>query len=470
MPTSAAEPREEGRAPIKELVLCLVGCLALAGCSAAPEDSSLRSTPTGTPAPSVTTLPVPPDLLAEFRGLLTRRADAVRRGDRAVFERGVAKARPEFLAEQRTYFDNLAQLPIGELAYAVDRGSLLREGDDYWVAVEVVLQLEGFDAVPVTMRDRYRFSPSRRDPDRFVLSSVTDPAWEEGNDTRPQPWDLGPVDVVQGVGVLGIFDDSSIGSSAGLVSSVERGIADVAAQVPYDWDRSVVVYALSDPTFLAALDDLPGGDPSAIDGVTFPVAAGPRSTEIASTRFVLNPTMLGRGGPDRDRLVRHELTHVALGQRDDQAPAWLSEGLAEYVSVQPLAPEERRVTREAIDAAESGVDALPADDTFNGDASSANYGLSWWACEYVAATYGPSMLWTLLDYVTVPGADPGQRMQMAIGLNSRQLARAGAKLLIGTFDPAFLEPSPSPTPAPTAAPTSGSTATSAPSPSAGPGS
>lgn len=427
-----------------------MGCLALAGCSSEPAAPAPQAAPSASVAPSEATVPVPPDLLAEFRSLLGNRADAVRRGDRAVFERGVAKGRPDFLAEQRTYFENLTQLPIGTLSYAVDRGSLLRDGDDYWVAVDVVLQLEGFDALPVTRRDRYRFSPSLRDPGAFVLSSVTDPAWEEVNDTQPQPWDLGPIQVVQGVGVLGIFDERSVATSGELVASVERGVADVAAQVPYPWDRSVVVYALSDPAFLASIGDLPGGDPTAIDGVTFPVDAGPGSTEVASTRFVLNPGMVGRAGLERDRLVRHELTHVALGQRDDRAPVWLSEGLAEYVSVQPLAPEDRRITQAAIDAAEAGVDALPADDGFNGDSSSANYGLSWWACEYVAATYGPATLWTLLDYVTVPGADPGKRMQMALGLNSRQLARAGAKLLITTFDPAFLEPTPSPSPSPSA--------------------
>jgi len=464
MPTAAAERHQDGRASIKALALGVVGCLALAGCSSTPETPPPQTAPalSASPAPNESTVPVPPDLLVEFRGLLNRRADAVRRGDRVVFQRGVAKARPDFLAEQLTYFDNLIQLPIGELAFTVDRGSLLRTGDDYWVAVDVVLQLEGFDALPVTRRDRYRFSPVRRDPGRFVLSSVTDEAWEERVDTQPQPWDLGAIDVVQGVGVLGIFDDASLDASPELVSSVERGIADVAAQVPYAWDRSVVVYALSDPAFLASIDDLPGGDPTAIDGVSFPVDAGPGSNQVASTRFVLNPGMLGRGGLERDRLVRHELTHVALGQRDDQAPVWLSEGLAEYVSVQPLAPEDRRITPQAIEAAEAGVEALPADDTFNSGASSANYGLSWWACEYVAATYGPSMLWTLLDYVTIPGADPGKRMQMTIGLNSRQLARAAARLLIATFDPAFLEPTPSPSPSPTPGATTSPTVTPVP--------
>eukprot|EP01031_Cornospumella_fuschlensis_P003923 gene3923-4891_t len=102
-----------GRAgSIKALVLGIVGCLALAGCSGTPDAAAPQTSPSGAVVPSETTVPVPPDLLAEFRGLLTHRADAVRRGDRAVFERGVAKGRPEFLDEQRTYFDNLTQLPI----------------------------------------------------------------------------------------------------------------------------------------------------------------------------------------------------------------------------------------------------------------------------------------------------------------------------------------------------------------------
>ena len=107
------------------------------------------------------------------------------------------------------------------------------------------------------------------------------------------------------------------------------------------------------------------------------------------------------------------------------------------------------------------VDALPEDSTFNDAGSAANYGLAWWACEYVAATYGESMLWSLLDYVNVPGSDPGKRMQMAIGLNSRQLARKGARLLIQTFDPEFLEPDPTPSGSPTGSPTPTETASPA---------
>ena len=82
-----------------------------------------------------------------------------------------------------------------------------------------------------------------------------------------------------------------------------------------DWSERVVVYALSDLRALAELDNLPGGDPDRLDGVAFPVRAGPRTRTLASTRFMLHPRMIYRNDQTRDRLIRHELTHVALGLR-----------------------------------------------------------------------------------------------------------------------------------------------------------
>ncbi|MCD4534917.1 hypothetical protein LRP67_12550 [Nocardioides sp. cx-169] len=451
MPTTSAEPPGESRS-LSRAVLVAACCLALAGCTSPRADD-----PPPRPSPSEAadsalppTAPVPPDLLAAFRRVLDRRASALLAHDLDAFRSGVA-ARGAFRGEQETYFANLAQLPLATVSYEIDPGSLLRRGDHYWVAVDVSLQLAGYDAVPVASVDRYRFSPSPRHPSRFVLSSVSDAAWEERQEVRPQPWDLGPVVVRQGRGVLGVFDEGSVEAADPLIRSVERGVADVGARVPEAWDGAVVVYALSDRTFLATLDDVPGGDPEVLDALTFPVAAGRDDATVASTRFVLSPEMVARAGPQRDRLVRHELTHVALGKRDDDAPLWLSEGIAEYVSVQSLAPEDRRLERAALEAAEAGVDALPADGTFNDDGSAAHYGLSWWACEYVARTYGEPMLWSLLDQIPT-GGEQQERLEMVLGLRPRQLARRSALLMIRTFDPGFLQPEPSATASPSGTP------------------
>jgi hypothetical protein len=120
-------------------------------------------------------------------------------------------------------------------------------------------------------------------------------------------------------------------------------------------------------------------------------------------------------------------------------PVWLSEGLAEYVSVRPLPPERRGISQAAVDAARAGFTDLPGDQDFNDADSRAHYGESWWACEYVAASYGEATLWSLLDQLDDPDLDTAGRndaLRAWIGLGTRQLAARAGRLLLLTFDPA----------------------------------
>ena len=404
------------------LVLVFMTVAGLTGCSGSDEpDAAASSAP-------------PKDVVAIAGRLLDQRARAVRNADADAFSHQLGGT-AAFRAGQHTWYDNLTQLPVGRLRYAVDPGSLVRDGDGYWITAEESLQLEGYDAMPVTTPGRFRLSPGPLG--RLRLSGVADADWLAAHDVHPQPWDTGPIDVREGAGVLGIFDDASVASAPALLTSVESGIADVSAIVPYDWSRKVVVYALSEPTFLDSLEDLPGDDPGDLDAVAFPVGAG--------TRFVLNPRMLGIGtgggpGRERDRLVRHELTHVAIGTRDDDAPVWLSEGLAEWVSVRPLAPEDRRLPDAALTAAEEGAagqrsDDLPDDDTFNDDDSQAHYGLAWWAVQYVADSYGDDAPWQLLDALDEPGADPETVLREQFGTTTHDLAVQADRQILALYGP-----------------------------------
>jgi hypothetical protein len=428
--------RSEPRTLVALAALLLVGAL-LTGCSVLGSDD---------PAPAPSASAAPEDVVAALTRTLHTRAAAVRHEDFARFMSGVDRDRRPFVRDQRTYFDNLTQLPLARFAYSFDPREMVRTGDDYWVVVDVHLQLDGYDELPVVTPDRYRFTPVAGRPGAFRLASVADRGWEDRNDVHEQPWDSGPIEVRTGPGVLGIFDAGSSHAATGLLSSVARGIADVAGVVPYDWSRTVVVYALSDDTFLSSLDDLPGEDPDSVDGVAFPVAATPDGGALAATRFVLNPRMLDDPGADRDRLIRHELTHVALGTRDDHAPVWLAEGIAEYVSVQVLAPSEQRVGGMALAAAERGVSDLPDDASFNDADSAAHYGLAWWACEYVARSYGRQALWDLLDREDQAGpteAEQDQVLTSALGIDRHTLARRAARLMVVTFAPE--PPAPPPT-------------------------
>jgi hypothetical protein len=361
----------------------------------------------------------PHDVARAIGRALDSRARVVRREDADAFRRLVAGGRV-FRGEQRAWFGNLTQLPVARLGYRVRPGSLVHDGDSYSVTADQVLQLEGYDAAPVTSPVRFRFRPAAHAPARFLITAV-DPS-------DPQPWDLGPVLVRQGNGVLGVFDDGSIAAAPELISSVESAIASVSATVPYAWSRSAVVYALSDPAFLEGLHDVPGDHPEDLDAVAFPV--GP------STRFALNPRMLDRTGRERDRLVRHELTHVAVGSRDDEAPVWLSEGLAEYVSVRPLPPQDRRIPEAAVLAAEHGVDDLPDDASFNDRDSEAHYGLSWWAVEYLADTFGPDAPWQLLDAMNRADTEPDRVLRDRFGTSTRRLAEQADRMILDLYEPA----------------------------------
>ncbi len=359
------------------------------------------------------------DVVRAIGRALDARARMVKRADADRFDR-LLGGDTAFRARQHTWFDDVTQLPIARLGYRLDPGSLLRDGEDYAATADLVLQLDGYDAEPVRTPGRFRFRPAPHHPGRFLLTDVTM--------SDPQPWDLGPVQVLQGAGVLEVFDAGSAADAPELLTSVENGIASVAAQVPYDWNRSVVVYALSDPAFLDSLHDVPGGHPEDLDAVAFPVGH--------STRFALNPRMLDRSGRERDRLLRHELTHVAIGTRDDDVPVWLSEGLAEYVSVRPLAPQDRRIPAAAVAAARAGVDDLPPDASFNDGDSQAHYGLAWFAVEYVADAYGERAPWAMLDAMGRAGADPDAVLRDQFGTSTHQLAEQAAHLILTLYDPA----------------------------------
>ncbi|ANH39948.1 hypothetical protein I601_3542 [Nocardioides dokdonensis FR1436] len=438
-----AERTGEGEAlngrvgPLTALLVALLVLVGASSCALLESDDPSGAKPTSSATAA------PREVVSSIRRTLALRQSGVRRQDRGRFERSLLPGRPALQVQQSDYFDNLTQLPLEVFEYDFDPRDLLRVEDSYWVVVEVHLQLAGYDSVPVVARDRYLFEPGGGPKSRLRLASVTDEAWEARNRVVSQPWDSGAIQVRQAAGVLGIFDDASAGAAYGLLDSAQRAISDVSAVVPFDWSHQVVLYALSGAGGFASVGDLPGGDPTALDAVAVPVAADPRDpgAGVASTRVVLNPRIVETAdaprtdpeGRKRDRLVRHEVAHVAVGELDDDAPVWLAEGLAEWVSVRPLAPEDRALPEAALAAARAalaaGRVAMPSDEAFNADGSTGHYGLSWWAVEYLANSFGEQVLWTLVE-----GASDEPALERLVGLDEDRLAMRAARLMVATYD------------------------------------
>lgn len=406
------------------VALVLLLAPALSGCT---EDLSPESSAEGQTTADVVPL---------MEQVLRQRARALKKRNLRAFLATIDRSQVKFVDRERVYFDNLAQLPIAQLTYSVDESSMVRTAGGFDAVVEMELQLEGYDALPVVRPARFHFTLDPED-DGLRIASDRDRSWEQRNGVDVQPWDSRAISVVSGGGVLGIFDARSVVRARDVINAVEVGIGQVSQVVPYDWDGHVVVYALSDTDLLAGLDNLPAQDPDALDAVSFPVPVrldGEDGDPLAGTRFLLHPRMLDSNAQQLARLIRHELTHVALGSLDDDVPTWLGEGIAEWVSVQPLPEDQRLISQAAIDAAAAGVEDLPADLDYNDEDQAAHYGLSWWACEAIVEMYGEAMLWRLLDELAAASpTDQADELQQTLQMGSGQLAREAAKRILATY-------------------------------------
>ena len=420
MPTGSADLTGRRRIGAVLLLLPLLLLSLLTACNDDPPDT--QSDP-GT------------DVADAIRRTLRQRAGAIVRRDPVAFERTLGQRDRGFVSEQQDYYDNLGQLPLGVLRFDLVDKTVEPAGDAYWAEVKVRLELQGYDVAPVVTRDRWRFAPAR-DESRFVVTSTTDREWEAGPWADPQPWDLGEIEVRDGPGVLGIFDATTVVRAEEVIESVSEARFEVRDVLPpgIEDPGGVVVYVLDDDDFLESLDGLPVTDPDRLDAVTVPVprVAG-TDRRVASYRVLLSPHVVDESTEGLDRLIRHELTHVALGDRARGVPLWFEEGLAEYVSVQPITPAERRLQTEALDLVDAGVADVPSDSDFTGPHAEGWYAVSWWACEYIAATYGEPALWALLDGL----ADAGDQQMVVhdeLGITTSELVQAGIRLMRHTYE------------------------------------
>jgi hypothetical protein len=397
------------------------------------------------PAPPGPQATVPYAVQESLTEALDERGAALATGDEDRFLDTIHRSDATFRNQQRTYFANVQQLPVVEIGFALDAGTLVAAGGDYWSEVRVTLQLDGYDNQPVVSRYRFRFSPST-EVGRYVVSSTTDADWELRHGVQAQPWDVGEIRVVRDSGVLGIFDETTIAVAGNVLDAVGLARYDVSWVVPDSELVDVIVYATSDLSFLTHLRGLPVLDPERLDAVTIPVLADAErsGTEVASYRILVNPRVLEEELRLLDRLMRHELTHVALGDRAAGAPLWLNEGIAEWVSVQPIAPARRVVPPGALDVARDGWDSLPGASEFAGDDAAIWYAVSWWICEYLALTYDPSLLWYLLDRV-VAGDDQDEVIRELTGLRTSQLVRRAMRMMVGHYEEDEAEPTEEPT-------------------------
>lgn len=421
---------KRGRGAALVAVLAL-SCGLLAGCSDDGDASLLgHGATTGTVS------------AGDAQHLLDRRAAAIRENDLASFLATLDPTNAKLLFRQRQYFANMRELPLAMLRYTVLKADwpvqLRAKGWGKFVSipqVKVATQLAAYDTSPVIRTTGFAFA--RKDGKPVIISELTG-AGRQFPGSAPSPWDLVRIHVRSGGETLQIYDDGTWRNSARIDRVLRNGIADVRQGLPFTWDGRVVVYVFSKRAVLDSFEGVPGGNIEHLGAMTFPMYSVLGQPEIAGVRFTLLPSSVRAGQPFLDRITRHELTHVAVGDRDDGAPVWFAEGLAEYMGARSIPTDERRIATVAVNRARRGVSNLPASATFNGANQAWNYALAWMAFDYIAATQGEPRLWELMDALHNNGdgttdAEQDAVLERVIGISGAELAAKATQRLLHIY-------------------------------------
>lgn len=430
---STAVPGTDRKRPLIALVtiaLLLLGLVACGGQDVGSDEAQGGATPTG----GITAA----QMHQQEQRVLNQRVRAVRERDVDLFLRRVDHDDAGLVARQRRYFDNLVQLPLARFGYRVLGGqwegveTSPQWGKDVRVPrVQLVMQLEGFDAVPV--RRTVGFVFSFRKGKAFIVSD-RDVAGKPLLVGDPAPWDLAAITVRQEPGVLGIFGRSTRASAATVTRAVRDGIEEIDRALPFTWGGHVVVYSFQSPRVLASFTDVPGGSLDHLGALTFPMYAGDSRSQVASTRMLVMPSSVEAGQPFLGRITRHELSHVAIGIRDDGAPVWVSEGVAEYLGAREIPQRDQVIATSALARAQGQDAGMPVSKTFNDSDQEWHYALSWMACDYIADTFGEARLWELVEAMHNGGdgtrdTDQDRVLQQVLGFDGQELAlRAAARI------------------------------------------
>jgi hypothetical protein len=427
--------RGRGCVTVGVLLLTLTACGGTAPDQrvVGPDAAAPTSDPTSTPAAmrSHAAAPTTP------QALLDQRAAAVLGHDEEAFLAPVQRSDPAFFAGQRRLYLNLQRLPVSALSFS--------RGADGRVTRSLTLGRIGepLDRGPVVGPAGFAVGGTPGKP--LVVPAQDDPATD--------PWDLTSIQVAVGDDALVVTDAATSRRAQDLLVAVEDGISDVARAVPLDWSRTAVVYAFREPGVLASYASVPGGNLQHLGALSYPLRVPGDGTPVGS-RIALLPGALDAGPQTVARIIRHELTHVAVGDHADDVPTWLSEGVAEYVAALPIPASRRRIATVAVERAEAGDVVLPDAATFNDDQQALHYAVAWMACDYLAATRGPAVLFRLMEAMTTAGAGRQGIGQDGIllsvtGLDSTELGQAAAKRIVRLFGTAPMAAPVVPTPMPT---------------------
>lgn len=323
---------------------------------------------------------------ADVRGVLDRRAAAVRDGSEKAF---VATAAPGSVAageraEARAEFRNLRAVPLTDWSYRVT--GFHRSGDRATVEADLRYRMDGYDRAPVVTART--LSLTRAEGRWYVTGD------RPAGDASRQLWEQGPVVAVHGEHSLVLGVGQSRGTLRGYAGLADRAVPAVREAWGEEWPGRVVVLVPKSLDGMAELLGAPASGYRGIAAVTTGEAGG--SGKAPADRIIVNPDAYGvLGSFGRQVVLTHETTHVATRASTSAAtPLWLSEGYADWVGYRGTGRTAAEIAPELTRAVTDGrvPDELPADGDFGfgGDAAklARAYESGWLACRMIAERWG----------------------------------------------------------------------------------
>jgi len=327
--------------------------------------------------------------------LLRRRAAAVLSRNRRAFAALLDPAQKAFVRDQVAVFDNLREVPLAAWRYRSDdhdqasrvSGLADRYRADEVYAPRVVLayRLRGFDQRPNELDQHFTFV---RRGGRWLLAADRD-FDRPGHRTARELWDYGSVDAVRGRRTLVLGLRGRNGFLRLLARETDAAVPRVSEVWGSDWSRRVVIVV---PTTQRQVSAMVGDAAHLSQIAALAVAQVEEKDGIyrsSGNRVIVNPPNFNQLGSLGRRIVlTHEVTHVAARDATGpHVPAWLVEGLADYVGYLGAGVSTDSAARELrADVRAGRVPAhLPTHKDFHGGNKrlAQAYEGSWLACRLI---------------------------------------------------------------------------------------
>ena len=389
-----------------------------------------RTAPSGPAGPASAGPPASADVAAVLAVLHRHAAALIDRDPQAwAADLDQSAAAASYAGRQRQVFDNLAEVPLDAWRYVliapVTDATVLapaaaRLGGPV-VIVHVELQYALAKVDPVPTGKQLWLTAVRRGAE-WKLAADDDAAAVGGPSWRG-PWDFGRLLVRRGPHTLVLAHPAHRQDEPVFAELVETALPVVTSVWGRGWNDQIAVLIPDTPQEFTAVT---GGDTDSHDLAAVAVADQVRPDgTVLGARIVLNPGTLARlDAVGRRLVVGHELTHIATrAVTSDQMPAWLVEGMADYVGNLGATLPVAGIAAELAAEVRAGKvpSALPSDAEFAGSARSPQaYEESWLACRLIADRAGQSGLVRFYRVVAkAAGTDPATAV--AVGL--RQVLR-----------------------------------------------